>query len=136
MKIPPVIRSGPILLCLLPLLASSCADTRAWRHKDQTVTVAKRSGLRGGAAMSYWLVGAKPGQVTNAEDVSVYRKTNGAGATLVKCSGFVDTTRPSRIELRLAEKRGGHWEQAWVNGSHKLSDENAPPKPFYHWLIL
>lgn len=121
------------LCCLLPLLAGACAGTKAWRHKDQSVTVAKRGSF--GGASSYWLVGAKPGQVTSAEDVKVFRKAGGAGATPVRCSGFIDTTRPSRIEVRLAEKHGARWEQARVNGTHKLADENAPRRPFYHWLI-
>ena len=131
MKIP--FPAVPVLLCVLPLLASSCANSRALRHKDQSVTVSKRAFFSSDAAR-YWMVGAKPGQITNADDVAVYRKAKGSGAAPVKCSGFIDTTRPARIEVRLAEKHGGSWEQARVNGSYKLADENSP-RPFYHWLI-
>ncbi len=117
---------------LLPLIAGSCAP-KAWLHKDQSVTVARRSSL-GEPASRYWMVGAKPGSVTNAENVSIYSKPQGGSAVPVKCSGYIDTTRPKRIEVRLAEKHGSHWEQAGVNGTYKLADENAP-RPFYHWLI-
>lgn len=128
----PMPRPQALLCCaLLPVLGSSCAS-KAWRHKDQSVTVAKRS--LGGPASRYWLVGAKPGAVTNAEDVSIYSKPQGGSAVPVKCAGFIDTTRPKRIEVRLAEKHGSHWEQALVNGTYKLADENTP-RPFYHWLI-
>lgn len=132
--ISPLLRPHICLCCwLLPLLATSCA-AKAWRHKDQSVTVAKRAGFGGGATARYWLVGAKPGTVTKAEDVSIYRKPQGGSAVPVKCAGFIDTTRPKRIEVRLAEKQGSGWEQARVNGTYKLADENAP-RPFYHWLI-
>jgi hypothetical protein len=128
----PISRPQVLLGCaLLPVLAASCAP-HAWRHKDQSVTVAKRS--LGGPASRYWLVGAKPGTVNSAENVSIYSKPQGGEAVPVKCSGFIDTTRPKRIEVRLAEKHGSHWEQAGVNGSYKLADENSP-RPFYHWLI-
>lgn len=131
----PLPRPHALLLCccLLPLLAASCG-TKAWRHKDQSVTVAKRGGLGGGPTSRYWLVGAKPGTVTNADEVSIYRKPQGGSAVPVKCAGFIDTTRPERIEVRLAEKHGSRWEQARVNGTYKLADENVP-RPFYHWLI-
>jgi len=124
------------LLALLPLLACGCATTKAYRHKDQTVTVARRASIFKPSPVSYWMVGAKPGTLTNAEDLKIFRKARmkSDGAAPIKCAGFVDTTRHSRIEVRLAEKRGGQLEQAWVNGTHKLIDENAP-KPFYHWLI-
>ena len=135
MKTPPSLPRVATLLgcCVLPLLVTSCG-AKAWRHKDHTVTVAKRSGFGGGSPARYWLVGAKPGAVTNAEEVSIYRKPQGGSAVPVKCSGFIDTTRPKRIEVRLAEKHGNRWEQARVNGTYKLADENAP-RPFYHWLI-
>ncbi len=124
------------LVCLLALLTSGCAGTKAVRHEDQSVSVAKRGTLfHRTEPTSYWLIGTKPGQVLRADDVTVYRKVKGAKAIPLNCAGFVDTTRPSRIEVRLAEKRGSAaWEQASVNGVHKLHDENAP-RPFYHWLI-
>ena len=126
--------SHTLLCCgLLPLLAASCAGSKALRHKDQSVTVAKRGGI-GGPSSRYWLVGTKPGTLTNAEEVTIFRKPKGGSAVPVKCAGFIDTTRPKRIEVRLAEKHGSHWEQARVNGTYKLADENAP-RPFYHWLI-
>lgn len=130
----PLFRSA--LIAIAPLLASSCVSTRGYLHKDQTITVSQGSKFSKGNATSYWIVGAKPGQVNNAEGLSIYRKglVNSQSAAPLKCSGFVDTTRSSRIDVELAEKHGPVWQQARVNGTHKLVDESAP-KPFYHWLI-
>ncbi|QJE98743.1 hypothetical protein [Luteolibacter luteus] len=121
---------------LLSLALASCTTTKGYRHKDQTITVSQRGLITRGDPTNYWIVGAKPNQVTSAENLSVYRKTlaRGSSAAPLKCSGFVDTTRSSRIEVQLAEKHGGSWQKASVNGAHKLVDETAP-KPFYHWLI-
>ena len=122
-------------LGLLVLLGSSCAGTKAWRHKDQSVTVARKGTLfRPAAPTSYWLVGAKPGQILRADDLVIYRKAKGSKAIPLNCTGFIDTTRAGRLEVQLAEKIGNRWEIARVNGTHKLRDENAP-RPFYHWLI-
>ena len=121
---------------VLPFLATGCTITKGYRHPDQTITVSQRGLITRGNPTNYWIVGAKPNQVTNAENLSVYRKTlaRGASASPLKCTGFVDTTRSSRIEVQLAEKHGASWQKARVNGAHKLVDETAP-KPFYHWLI-
>jgi hypothetical protein len=122
-------------LGLLPLLGGGCAGTKAWRHKDQSVTVASKGTLfRPGPPASYWLVGAKPGQILRADEMAIYRKAKGTKAVPVKCAGFIDTTQGGRIQVQLAERIGNRWEIARVNGTHKLRDENAP-KPFYHWLI-
>ncbi|MCW1915365.1 hypothetical protein OJ996_17405 [Luteolibacter sp. GHJ8] len=122
-------------LCVLVGLSASCASTKAWRHKDQSVTVARKGTLFSpGEPTSYWLVGAKPGQIQRADDVSIYRKQKGSKAIPLNCTGFIDTTHRGRIEVQIAEKMGGNWQIARVNGTHKLRDENAP-KPFYHWLI-
>lgn len=121
---------------VLPLALMGCTTTKGYRHKDQTITVSQRGLITRGDPTNYWIVGAKPNQVTSAENLSVYRKTlaRGSSAAPLKCSGFVDTTRSSRIEVQLAEKHGNSWQKARVNGAHKLIDETAP-KPFYHWLI-
>jgi hypothetical protein len=121
---------------VLPLALASCTTTKGYRHKDQTITVSQRGLISRGNPTNYWIVGAKPNQVTSAENLSVYRKAlaRGSSAAPVKCTGFVDTTRSSRIEVQLAEKHGGSWQKARVNGAHKLVDETAP-KPFYHWLL-
>jgi len=121
---------------LIALACASCTTTKGYRHADQTITVSQRGVITRGTPTNYWIVGAKPGQVTAAEKLSVYRKSlaRGSSAAPLKCSGFVDTTRGSRIEVQLAEKHGATWQKARVNGAHKLIDETAP-KPFYHWLI-
>ena len=121
---------------LIPLALPGCTATKGYRHADQTVTVSQRGLVFRGTPVNYWIVVAKAGQVTNAESLSVYRKSlaRGQSAAPLKCTGFVDTTNSSRIEVRLAEKHGSAWQQARVNGAHKLVDETAP-KPFYHWLI-
>ncbi len=134
-----ILRGGSILpaaCLLLPVLLSGCTVTKGHRHADQTVTVSQRGLLSRGNPVNYWISGAKPGQLTPAEQLSVYRKSlaRGQSAAPLKCSGFVDTTRSSRIVVQLAEKHGGTWRQALVNGDHELDDETAP-KPFYHWLI-
>ena len=123
-------------IVVLPLATASCTTTKGYRHKDETLTVSQRGLISRGNPTNYWIVGAKPNQVTSAENLSVYRKTlaRGNSAAPLKCTGFVDTTRASRIEVRLAEKHGNSWRKAPVNGTHKLVDE-AAPKPFYHWLI-
>lgn len=122
-------------LCLLVILSMSCAGTKAWLHADRSVTIARKGTFfRPTEPASYWLVGAKPGQVLRADDVSIYRKQKGSKAIPVNCTGFIDTTRSGRIEVQLAEKTGAGWQIARVNGTHKLRDESAP-KPFYHWLI-
>lgn len=128
----PILVTALLVLIVLP----SCTTTKGYRHADQTITVSQRGRIVRGNPTNYWIVGAKPGQVTNAENLSVYRKalTRGNSAAPLKCSGYVDTTRSSHIEVRLAEKHGTQWQQARVNGAHKLVDETAP-KPFYHWLI-
>ena len=122
--------------CLIPLALASCTATKGYRHADQTITVSQRGMIFRGSPTNYWIVGAKPCQITNAENLSVYRKAlaRGSSAAPLKCTGFVDTTNSSRIEVRLAEKHGTAWQQARVNGAHKLVDETAP-RPFYHWLI-
>ena len=130
--LPVIVRS---FLCLPVVLASGCADTKAWRHKDQSVTLARKGPLfRPADPASYWLVGTKPGQILRADDLAIYRKAKGTKAIPLNCTGFIDTTRPGRIEVQLAEKIGNRWEIARVNGTHKLRDANAP-RPFYHWLI-
>ena len=123
--------------CLVPLALAGCTATKGYRHADQTITVSQKRGvIIRGTPTNYWIVGAKPGQITNAENLSVYRKSlaRGSSAAPLKCSGFVDTTRSSQIEVRLTEKHGTTWQQARVNGAHELVDATAP-KPFYHWLI-
>jgi len=119
---------------LIALLATSCVSTKAYRHKDQTVTV-HRKGL-GKTPENYWLVGARPGQVTPSDTLAVYgkRMVPGDGAVPLKCTGFVDTRDDGRIDVRLARKHGGTWEPIPVNGRHKLVDKTKP-RPFYHWLI-
>lgn len=96
---------------VLPLALASCTTTKGYRHKDQTITVSQRGLISRGNPTNYWIVGAKPNQVTSAENLSVYRKAlaRGSSAAPVKCTGFVDTTRSSRIEVQLAEKHGGSW---------------------------
>jgi hypothetical protein len=120
---------------VLPLVASSCVTTKAYRHKNGTVTVTQR-GWNANAG-SYWITGANPGTITPSDDLTVFRKEfigKPTPAVPVKCTGFIDATNSKRIEIRLIEKKGGSLLQAWANGRHKLVDENAP-KPFYHWLI-
>lgn len=124
-----------LALFLLPLVATSCVSTKAYRHKNGTVTVTQRGwNAKPG---SYWITGARPGTITPADDLAVFRKDfigKPLPAVPLKCNGFIDTTDARHIEIRLVEKRGGSLLQAWANGRHKLVDENAP-KPFYHWLI-
>jgi hypothetical protein len=123
-----------LVLSLAALAATSCVSTKAYRHKDQTVTV-HRKGFRT-TPVSYWLVGVRPGQVTVSDDLAVYHKRliKGQAAAPLKCTGFVDTRDDGRIEVQLARKQGGSWDPTLVNGNHKLIDTTAP-KPFYHWLI-
>jgi hypothetical protein len=118
----------------LPLIASSCVTTRAYRHENGTITVTRDWNQEGD---SYWISGAKPGAISTSDQLTVFRKEfigKPTPAVPVKCTGFIDTTEAKRIEIRLVEKKGGGLVQAWCNGRHKLVDENAP-KPFYHWLI-
>ena len=125
----------PFALLMLPWIATSCVTTKAYRHKNGTVTVTQR-GWNANAG-SYWITGAAPGTITPADDLAVFRKDfigKPLPAVPLKCDGFIDTTEAKRIEIRLVEKRGGNLLQSWANGRHKLIDENAP-KPFYHWLI-
>jgi hypothetical protein len=115
-------------------LATSCVSTKAYRHKNGTITVTRDWNNEGD---SYWISGAKPGTISTSEQLTVFRKEfigKPTPAVPVKCTGFIDTTETKRIEIRLVEKKGGTLVQAWANGRHKLVDENAP-KPFYHWLI-
>jgi hypothetical protein len=123
-----------LAILVLPLLATSCVTTKAYRHQNGTITVTRDWNNEGD---SYWIAGAKPGTITTSDQLSVFRKEfigKPTPAVPVKCIGYVDTTESKRIEIRLVEKRGGSLQQAWANGRHKLVDENAP-KPFYHWLI-
>lgn len=124
-----------LALFLLPLVATSCVSTKAYRHKNGTVTVTQRGW--NAQPGSYWITGANAGTITPADDLTVFRKDfigKPLPAVPLKCNGFIDTTDARHIEIRLVEKRGGSLLQAWANGRHKLVDENAP-KPFYHWLI-
>jgi hypothetical protein len=124
----------PLTFLALPLIGSSCVTTKAYRHQNGTVTVTRDWNNEGD---SYWIAGAKPGAVSTADQLTVFRKEfigKPTPAVPVRCAGFVDTTDTKRIEIRLVEKRDGRLQQAWANGRHKLVDENAP-KPFYHWLI-
>lgn len=124
-----------LALLALPMFAGSCATTKAYRHKNGTVTVTQR-GWNANAG-SYWITGAAPGTITPSDSLSVFRKDyigQPLPAVPVKCTGFIDATETKRIEIRLVEKKGGGLLQSWANGRHKLIDENAP-KPFYHWLI-
>jgi hypothetical protein len=119
---------------LIPLLAASCVSTKAYRHKDRTVTV-HRKGFATTPA-NYWIVGAKPDQVTPSDQLAVYGKrlVKGDGAVPLKCTGFVDTRDDGRIDVQLAHKQGATWDPIPVNGRHKLVDKTKP-RPFYHWLI-
>jgi len=131
-------RSFHLLFAVVPLLFSSCTTTTAYRQKNGSLTVARQSRFFGSASStSYWITGASPGQISTAENLTVFRKRidgKPGPAVPLKCSGFIDTTETKRIEIRLAEKQAGSLSQSPVNGRHKLVDENAP-KPFYHWLI-
>ena len=128
-------RSLHLLFAVAPLLFTACTTTTAYRQKNGSLTVTQRGW--GATPGSYWINGAAAGQLTTAEKLSVLRKDFSGKplpAVPVKCFGYVDATETNRIEIRLAEKRGGTLSQAWANGRHQLLDENAP-KPFYHWLI-
>ena len=128
-------KSFHLLVAIMPLLSTACTTTTAYRQKNGSLTVTQRGWNATGG--SYWITGATAGQLITAENLAVFRKDFGGKplpAVPVKCFGFVDTTDANRIEIRLAEKRGGNLSQAWANGRHKLIDVSAP-KPFYHWLI-
>ena len=119
----------------MALMITACTSTTAYRHKGGSITVSQR-GFRA-EPTNYWISGATPGQIAEAGKLNIYRRTKGANRTKavpLRCSGFVDTTRDAKIEIRIAEKSSGQMQQAWVNGTHKLVDERKP-KPFYHWLI-
>ncbi|MCW1921521.1 hypothetical protein OKA05_03085 [Luteolibacter arcticus] len=126
--------SHRFLLAIVPLLFTACTTTTAYRQKNGSLTVTQRGW--GATPGSYWITGANAGRITTAGDLTVFRKFPGKSrpAVPLKCDGFVDTTPKKRVEIRLVERQGGNLSQAWVNGRHKLIDENAP-KPFYHWLI-
>lgn len=121
-------------LAVLPLLFTACTTTTGYRHKDGSITISQRGPKA--KSSNYWIAGAKPGQIHQAENLSIFRRETGRGkkAVPLKCEGFIDTTFDEEIGVRLIEKQDGGWRQSWANGRHKLIDESAP-KPFYHWLI-
>ena len=126
-----------LLTAAIPLLATGCASTKAFRHKNGTLTVSRQGFFGKASSTSYWITGAAAGRISPAEDLTVFRKVidgKPLPAVPLKCSGFVDATEPKHVEVRLVEKQGGSLSQAKLNGRHKLIDANTP-KPFYHWLI-
>jgi len=127
-------KTFPMLFAVVPLLSTACTTTTAYRHKNGTLTVSQR-GINA-TPSSYWIAGANAGQITTGSNLTVFRKYYGKSlpAVPLKCDGFIDATDAKRIDIRLLDKSSGSLSQSWVNGRHKVVDENAP-KPFYHWLI-
>jgi hypothetical protein len=124
-----------VLVSTAALALASCSGTTAHRQGNGSITAIHSSW--GKAEATYWITGAAAGRITPAERLSVFRKPHPGrpvSAHPVKCAGYIDTTAPARIEIRLVEMQQGSLRQSPVNGRHKLTDENSP-KPFYHWLI-